>query len=211
MSDLKKYKATPVTARAKQSLRVESPAPFKQTSEGKKSWFNKAGHFALDVAGLVPGYGEFADGANAAWYAAEGDYTNAALSTAAMIPFAGWGAAATKFGMKGTKMLKVAKKVDKIANSKIGKFAQLNKPHKLGKYDRMGTTAVDYVLGSEDSSEPKANSGFAEPDYMTPKRGGAGGNLSKLIKTRNSTKKGSAEYAKAQNAINKAYGSKKRH
>ena len=52
----------------------------------------------LDVAGLVPGFGEFADGANALIYLGRGDYVNASLSGAAMIPFAGWGATAAKVG-----------------------------------------------------------------------------------------------------------------
>lgn len=45
----------------------------------------------LDVAGLVPGFGEFADLANAGISAARGDYVGAGLSLAAAIPFAGWG------------------------------------------------------------------------------------------------------------------------
>lgn len=56
------------------------------------------GHAVLDVAGVVPVVGEVADLANAAWYAAEGDYANAALSAAAAIPFVGWGATAVKAG-----------------------------------------------------------------------------------------------------------------
>ncbi|GAB7038305.1 MULTISPECIES: hypothetical protein [Catenuloplanes] len=54
------------------------------------------GHAALDVVGLVPGVGEVADLANAAWYAAEGDYGNAALSAASAVPFAGYAASAVK-------------------------------------------------------------------------------------------------------------------
>jgi RHS repeat-associated protein len=50
----------------------------------------------LDVAGLVPGFGELADGANALIYLGRGDNTNAALSGAAMIPFIGWGATTAK-------------------------------------------------------------------------------------------------------------------
>jgi RHS repeat-associated protein len=50
----------------------------------------------LDVGGLVPGYGEVADGVNALIYLARGDKTNAALSAAAMIPFAGWAATTAK-------------------------------------------------------------------------------------------------------------------
>jgi hypothetical protein len=41
---------------------------------------------ALDVAGLVPGLGEIANGINAAIYATRGDYVNATLSAAAMVP-----------------------------------------------------------------------------------------------------------------------------
>jgi len=42
--------------------------------------------------------GEVADLANAAWYTAEGDYTMAALSAAAAIPFVGWAATGAKAG-----------------------------------------------------------------------------------------------------------------
>jgi RHS repeat-associated protein len=54
----------------------------------------------LDVAGLIPGLGEFADGVNAAISAANGDWTNAALSVGAMVPFVGWGSSGAKFGKK---------------------------------------------------------------------------------------------------------------
>ena len=61
------------------------------------------GHGLLDVAGLVPVVGEAADLANAAWYTAEGDYTMAALSAAAAIPFAGWAATGAKGVIKGAR------------------------------------------------------------------------------------------------------------
>jgi Pretoxin HINT domain len=51
--------------------------------------------------------GEWADGTNAVWYAGEGDYLNAGLSAAEAIPFAGWGAAAEKLGLKATKKVEV--------------------------------------------------------------------------------------------------------
>lgn len=57
----------------------------------------------LDVVGLIPGVGEIADGLNAAIYTGRGDYTNAALSAAAMIPFAGWAATGGKLGNKAYK------------------------------------------------------------------------------------------------------------
>ena len=48
-----------------------------------------AGHMALDVGGLVPGIGEAADLTNAAWYAGQGSYLNAAFSLISMIPVVG--------------------------------------------------------------------------------------------------------------------------
>ncbi|MFC5053876.1 RHS repeat-associated core domain-containing protein [Saccharothrix xinjiangensis] len=59
------------------------------------------GHTALDVAGLVPGLGEVADGINGVWYLAEGNYVDAGLSFAGMVPFGGWGATAAKWGNRG--------------------------------------------------------------------------------------------------------------
>ena len=67
---------------------------------------------ALDVAGLIPGLGEIADGLNAAIYLARGDYTNAALSAAAMVPFLGAAAIAGKYVNKSVKALNKAAKLD---------------------------------------------------------------------------------------------------
>lgn len=66
-------------------------------------------HGGLDVVGLVPGLGEIADGANALYYLYEGNKTEAAIAAAAMIPFLGWGAAATKAARH------VAKHADEVA------------------------------------------------------------------------------------------------
>ena len=65
--------------------------------------FGDVVHTGLDVAGLVPGVGEAADLAYAAIYAAEGNKTDAALSAAAAVPIAGWGATAAKGARKGAK------------------------------------------------------------------------------------------------------------
>ena len=51
--------------------------------------WSDVGHGALDVGGLVPGFGEGADLANAAWYAAEGNYLDAGLSIISMVPIVG--------------------------------------------------------------------------------------------------------------------------
>ncbi len=55
---------------------------------------------SLDLLGLVPGFGEPADGINALIYASQGDEVNAGLSAAGMIPFLGWGATGGKIGGK---------------------------------------------------------------------------------------------------------------
>jgi hypothetical protein len=52
----------------------------------EESALKTAGHVALDVAGLIPGWGEPADLANALWYAEEKQYLNAALSLLSMVP-----------------------------------------------------------------------------------------------------------------------------
>lgn len=56
----------------------------------------------LDIVGLVPGFGQTADWLNAGIYAARGDYENAGLSMAAMIPFGGQGATVAKLVKKIT-------------------------------------------------------------------------------------------------------------
>jgi hypothetical protein len=82
--------------------------PWGKTETDDPGLFSSIGHGILDVAGLVPVIGEAADGANAAWYAAEGDALNASLSAAAMVPFLGWGATGAKVSIKGAKALKGA-------------------------------------------------------------------------------------------------------
>ena len=64
-----------------------------------------AGHLLLDLLGLLPVAGEWADGLNCGWYAADGDSLNAGLSCAATVPFAGWGAAAAKAAQRGGKAM----------------------------------------------------------------------------------------------------------
>lgn len=64
-------------------------------------------HTGLDGIGLIPGLGEIADGTNALLYLAEGDHINAGLSAAAMIPLAGYGAVAIKYGRKAEKLVDI--------------------------------------------------------------------------------------------------------
>lgn len=74
------------------------PPPPPPGQPGADGWsLSDIGHTALDVIGLIPGLGEVADGANAAWYLAEGDYLNAGLSLAAMVPGVGMLAVGAKY------------------------------------------------------------------------------------------------------------------
>lgn len=55
----------------------------------KKSWYSFAAHIGLDILGLIPGIGEWADGANVSLYLAEGDWKSATASGMAAIPVFG--------------------------------------------------------------------------------------------------------------------------
>ena len=70
---------------------------------------NGLDHFqtVLDIAGLVPVFGEAADGVNGIIYAARGDALNATLSLGAMIPFADWASTSGKFAIKGNNLYQV--------------------------------------------------------------------------------------------------------
>jgi len=78
-------------------------APFSVTDSRVRSgtsWLDRL-QGGLDVAGLIPGLGEIADGANALISLGRGDYSGAALSMAAMIPIAGAAATGAKFVRRG--------------------------------------------------------------------------------------------------------------
>ena len=77
---------------------------------------SEIGHTALNVAGMVPVIGAPADAINAGWYAAQGDWGNAALSAATAIPGLGdvvggarLGATALKIGEDGVKAERLIK------------------------------------------------------------------------------------------------------
>ncbi len=78
-----------------------APHPEESNNPGWLNWLQTG----LDVAGLVPGYGEIFDGINAAIYAGRGDKTNAALSLGAMVPLAGASATLGKLGKKAKEFI----------------------------------------------------------------------------------------------------------
>jgi hypothetical protein len=80
------------------------PPPPPEEEEDDKEWWETGLDVVqggLDVVGLVPGFGEPADGVNALIYTARGDYVNAGLSAGGMIPIAGWGSTGIKWGRRG--------------------------------------------------------------------------------------------------------------
>lgn len=95
-------------AAAKVTQQVKAAVTDKGTTSAPRAPPTKtldAVQTGLDVAGLVPGIGEIADGTNALIYALRGDETNAALSAAACIPFVGWASGGIKIVNKGVKTL----------------------------------------------------------------------------------------------------------
>ena len=72
-------------------------------------------HAVLDIAGMIPCIGEFADGANAVMYTIQGDFSNAGISAAAMIPVFGNFATGGKLAAKS---IEIANKLG-IKNGKI--------------------------------------------------------------------------------------------
>jgi hypothetical protein len=87
------------------------------------------GHAVLDGAGMVPVIGEAADLANAGWYAAEGNWADAALSAGSMIPIAGnavtaakWGKRAVNVADAGADIARTARRADDVADA--GKLAK---------------------------------------------------------------------------------------
>jgi hypothetical protein len=74
----------------------------------------------LDFVGLIPGVGEIADGANALIYTARGDYVNAGLSAAAMVPIGGWAATGTKLVRKSLSNADLVQKSATKAEAAIG-------------------------------------------------------------------------------------------
>jgi len=76
-----------------------------QLHAGLNVMLNKV-HTTLDIIGLLPGFGEPADFANAGLYLIEGDAVNASISLAATLPFVGWTATGSKYAMKAVKSAK---------------------------------------------------------------------------------------------------------
>jgi hypothetical protein len=163
----------PVTV---EDLEPVPEAPFvsevqveEEPEEEKKGFWGKVldvTQTVLDVAGMIPVIGEVADLANAGIYAARGDYTNAALSAAAAIPFVGWAAGGAKLAMKGAKLIKKAGKViDSVAGiaTKIAdKAGQVAKA--IGDLANKAGDAISGALGKVMTKAKGLMSNFSPAD-----------------------------------------------
>ena len=130
----------------------------------------------LDVAGLIPGIGEIADGINALIYVVNGDYINAGLSAAAMIPFAGWAATGAKVANKAVKLSETKAALKQVHNIMGGSLPK-GTPGKFGSPQR-GTSIKGYRL---DPAHPGKPIGHPESvphinywDYTNGKKGKGG-------------------------------------
>ena len=118
------------------NLSGSSSAPTPTAPAGKEeqgwwgSWGSAATHGVLDVIGLVPVFGEVANGVGALIYVAEGDYVSAALDAAAMWPAGGQAATAAKYGTKGAGAVveqvekKVARETEEALRERLAKEAR---------------------------------------------------------------------------------------
>jgi filamentous hemagglutinin len=98
---------------------------------------SEIGHTVLNVAGMVPVIGAPADAINAGWYAAQGDWGNAALSAATAIPGLGdvvggarLGANALKIAEDGVRAERVLKDGTEVAKTAERTIADISKTEK---------------------------------------------------------------------------------
>ena len=144
----------------------------------------------LDVAGMIPVIGEVADLANAGIYAARGDYTNAALSAAAAIPFVGWAATGAKFAVKGSKLLsKAGKVIDNVmgvANKVMDKAGQVAKA--MGDLTKKAGDAISGALGKVMTKAKGLASNFSPMDPANKLKGKLNDLLMKSPKLANGLK-----------------------
>ena len=141
------------------------------------------GHFALDLGGLIPGFGEAADLANAALYAAKGEFLMAALSVISMIPGIG-----DVIGKGGKLAMSLGKggKVAQLLQSQMPKIKKLmgglaDNP-KVGQYaDSMINAVDDFVVKTLNNPKSKeAIQGMQKLAATKPATPLKGGKLAKI-------------------------------
>ncbi|MFB8375152.1 hypothetical protein [Paenibacillus taichungensis] len=165
-----------------------------ELEEEKKGFWGKVldvTQTGLDVAGMIPVIGEVADLANAGIYAARGDYTNAALSAAAAIPFVGWAATGAKFAVKGSKLLsKAGKVIDNVmgvANKVMDKAGQVAKA--MGDLAKKAGDTISGALGKVMTKVKGLASNFSPVDLANKLKGKLNDLLMKSPKLANALNK----------------------
>lgn len=95
-------------------------------TEDEESTAETIAHAATDAAGFLPVIGDAVDLAHAGFYALQGKGTEAAITAAAAVPFAGWAAGGTKLSKAG---------------KKIGEALGIGEKARFGWSDRIGQGA----------------------------------------------------------------------
>ena len=124
-------------------------------------------HDLLDVAGFTPGLGEVADLANAIGYTLEGDWTNAGISAAGMLP----GGDALKTGRLAKK---VVKEVVEAGGEQVAKREAMNTLQEQGKKHANMQSELKRVREEYSKREARENSGkYSEEDLKRVRKGKA--------------------------------------
>ena len=133
--------------RTKDQLMLEQA--YLQIREGTLS---DIGHTVIDIVGLFPGAGEFADVTNAVWYCLEGKYLHASLSLISCIPvigdIVGKGTKISLFLYKAGIQVKKAKSVIKANEDLIDKiFDKASENEKLAPHVEEMKEAISVFVG----------------------------------------------------------------
>ena len=115
---------------------------------------SSVGHTILDVGSYIPVVGNACDLVN--WYATEGDYVNAALSGASVIPFVGGGIVA----------LKTVRKEAKLAEKTVLQIKNISKTGTI--WDFIESTA-DYIPNTKIPATFKID--LSGKNYINPNTG----------------------------------------
>lgn len=122
-------------------------------------------HVILDVAGLVPLFGEPADVLNGVIYNLEGDHVNAALSYGGAIPIAGWAATGGKWIGRGAKSLdELVETAQRLYPKKAGRIEEHHiTPKYLGGDSNGPTVPLDASYHQMITNEFRSLWGYGGP------------------------------------------------
>ena len=151
-----------------------------------KDSISEVAHTGLDVVGMIPVAGTVAEGINAGLYAVEGDYTNAAVSVAAMVPLEGDVVIGGKLTMKGAKLAERAYagySAEQAAQGAVQGVSDASSEFAKGNYLNGANSLVQAglsVIGVRDGARAAGGHGSAHPgspgsSSPAPLTGGNGG------------------------------------